>query len=168
MPNGKPAQAGQFLSHRYVDTGRSLELPGGFEKPLTVLLVAFRRDQQVAVDTWRPVADDIRSSHPDVCYYELAVIDRRLRPAKHFVDDRMCTAVPDTACERTITTYTDKPTVRRALDIGDEAEIHVFLLDRDGIIYWRAEGPCNEESATHLQETVDSLSGQPSRPPASH
>jgi hypothetical protein len=139
--------------------GRSLGLPGGFEKPLTVLLVAFGRDQQAAVDTWLPVADDIRASCPDVCCYELAVVDRIFRPAKPFIDGRMRTALPDaTVRERTITAYTDKATVRRALDIEDETEIHAFLLDRDGIVYWRAVGPRNDENATHLREIVESLS----------
>jgi hypothetical protein len=140
-------------------TGRRLQLPDEFEEPLNLVFVAFRRGQQADVDSWLPVAADIEASFPDVRYYELPVISRLYAPAKLFIDGGMRAGIPDEGTrERTITVYTDKRTVRRALDIEDESEIHAFLVDRDGVIYWRAVGPHDDESAEHLHEIVDSLS----------
>jgi hypothetical protein len=140
-------------------TGRTFQLPEDFEEPLNLVFVAFRRAQQADVDSWLPVAADIEASFPDVRYYELPVMSRLYAAAKPFIDGGMRAGIPDVDTrERTITVYTDKKTVRRALDIEDESEIHAFLLDRDGVIYWRAAGPHDEDNAEHLHEIVDSLS----------
>jgi len=139
-------------------TGRRLELPGEFEAPLTLVFVAFRRDQQPDVDSWLGVAADLEADYPDLRYYELPVISRLYAPAKFVIDGGMRVGIPDRAVrERTVTVYTDKATVRRALDIGDEDDIHAFLLDREGRIYWRAMGSRSDADAADLRETVRSL-----------
>jgi hypothetical protein len=140
-------------------TGRTLQLPEEFEEPLNLVFVAFQRGQQADVDSWLPVAGDLEASYPDLRYYELPVINRLYAAAKPFIDGGMRAGIPDEDTrERTITVYTDKRTVRRALDIEDEDEIHAFLVDRDGVIYWRAAGPRNDADAAHLREIVESLS----------
>jgi hypothetical protein len=147
-----PPIAGETL------TGRSLELPGEFEEPLNLVFVAFRRDQQADVDSWVPVAEEIEASFPDVRYYELPVISRLYAPARPFIDGGMRAGIPDQDTrERTVTVYTDKRVVRRALDIESEEAIHAFLVDRDGAIYWRAEGPRADPAVEHLREVVESL-----------
>jgi hypothetical protein len=138
-------------------TGRPVELPGEFEAPLNLVLVAFRRGQQPDVDTWLPAAAALEADYP-LRYYELPVISRLYAPAKAFIDGGMRAGIPDTDTrERTITVYTDKSVVRRALDIEDETAIHAFLLDRDGTIYWRAAGPKTDAAADRLRETVAAL-----------
>jgi hypothetical protein len=140
-------------------TGRELDLPGDFEEPLNLVFVGFRRGQQADIDSWLPVATDVEAAYPDVRYYELPVISRLYAPARPFIDGGMRAGIPNPDIqERTVTVYTDKPTVCRALDIDDEDEIHAFLVDREGVIYWRAEGPRNDEDADHLREIVESLS----------
>ncbi len=139
-------------------TGRRLHLPEDFAAPLNLVFVAFRRSQQAAVDSWLSVAADIESSFPNVRYYEMPVIDRRYAVAKPLIDGGMRAGIPDDDIrERTITAYTDKRTVRRALDIEDEERIHAFLVDRDGAIYWRGVGSHDDERARHLEATVESL-----------
>jgi hypothetical protein len=140
-------------------TGRTLQLPEDFEEPLNLVFVGFRRNQQPAIDSWLPVAADIEAAFPEVRYYELPVISRLYAPAKRFIDGGMRAGIPnEDTRERTITVYTDKKTVRRALDIDDEDEIHAFLVDREGVIYWRAAGARTEKDADHLREIVESLS----------
>lgn len=140
-------------------TGRTLELPGEFEGPLNLLFVAFRRQQQSDIDTWVPVGEEIESEFPDVRYYELPIISRMYAPARPFIDGGMRAAITnrDTR-ERTVTVYTDKRTVRRALDIDTEAEIQALLVDRDGAIYWRSEGPRDDGDVAHLRDVLKSLS----------
>jgi hypothetical protein len=139
-------------------TGRRLHLPGDFEARLNLVFVAFRRGQQSAVDTWLPVAADVEASFPDVRYYELPVISRLYAPARPFIDGGMRRGIPDVrARERTVTVYTDKPTVRRALDIESESHVWAFLVDRDGRIHWRATGPADDDAIARLRETLASL-----------
>lgn len=139
-------------------TGRTMHLPADFEAPLNLVFVAFRREQQADVDTWVPVGDAIEADYPDVRYYELPVISRLYAPVRTFIDGGMRRGIPDRGTrERTVTVYTDKATVRRALDIDSENTVNAFLVDREGTIYWRSEGPKTDDDATHLREVLDSL-----------
>jgi hypothetical protein len=147
-----PPIAGETL------TGRRLELPDDFEKPLNLVFVASSRSQQAAVDSWISTAADLEAGFPDVNYYELPVISRRYAPARLFIDGGMRAGIPDEGTrERTITVYTDKRVVRRALDIDDESEVHALLVDPTGTVYWRAAGPKTDEDAEHLREVILSL-----------
>lgn len=139
-------------------TGHQLQLPDEFEAPLNLVFVAFRRSQQADVDSWLGVAADIEAEVPDVRYYELPVISRLYVPAKVFIDGGMRAGIPDTNTrERTVTIYTDKRVVRRALDIEDETEIHALLVDPDGTVYWRAAGPKTDDAEDDLRDAVRSL-----------
>lgn len=139
-------------------TGRHLDLPDDFEGVLNLVFLAFQREQQSDVDTWIPVGESIESDYADVRYYEIPTMSRLYAPVKRFIDGGMRSGIPDRETrDRTITLYTDKETVRRALDIDTEEKIHAFLVDREGTIYWRAEGPRDDTRAEHLREVIDSL-----------
>lgn len=139
-------------------TGRTLELPGEFGAPLNLVFVAFRRRQQAEVDSWLGAAAAIEAEFEAVRYYELPVISRLYAPARRFIDGGMRAGIPDTDTrERTVTVYTDKRVLRRALDIDTESEVHAFLVDRDGAVYWRASGPKTAAAVDRLRETVTSL-----------
>jgi hypothetical protein len=139
-------------------TGRRFDLPADFEASYNLAFVAFRRRQQADVDTWVPVAEDVEAEFPDVRYYELPVISRLYAPAKAFIDGGMRAGIPDAETrERTITVYTDKDVVRRALDIESEDAIRAFLVDREGVVYWRAAGPRTDAAVDRLREVLASL-----------
>lgn len=117
-------------------TGRTLELPGEYGAPLDLVFVAFRRRQQREGDSWLGAGAAIEDEFDGVRYYELPVIARLYAPARRVIDGGMRAGVPDTDTrERTVTVYTDKRVVRRALDIDTESEVHAFLVDRDGTVY---------------------------------
>ena len=63
--------------------------------------------------------------------------------------------IPDPAVRAaTITLYIDKAPFKRALRISDEDRIHVLLVDRDGRVHWRAEGPFDPAAAEQLVERL--------------
>ena len=51
---------------------------------------------------------------------------------------------------RTITLYVDKPAFRRALELPHEEDIYVLLVDREGKVFWRAEGAFAPEKGESL------------------
>lgn len=136
----------------------SYDLPGDLEADRNLLLVAFRREQQAAVDTWVPLVAEIEGERSDFRYYELPVISRYYRPFQWFIDGGMRAGIPDADTRsRTITIYTDTPTFRRALDLPTDSTIYALLVDRDGQVHWRAEGPLTDAAArdlhAHLSES---------------
>lgn len=132
--------------------GERYDLPGDLDAARNLLLVAFRREQQAAVDTWLPLATEIEAESDDVRYYELPVISRYYRPFRWVIDGGMRAGIPDEDTRRrTITVYTDTATFRRALDLPTDSTIYALLVDRDGRVHWRAEGPLTDAVADELR-----------------
>jgi hypothetical protein len=134
---------------------RPFVLPRDIERELAIVLVAFQREQQAAVDTWLPVARAIEDRKPRVCVYELPVIRRMNRLSRSLLDGAMRRGIPDQhARQHTITLYLDKPAFRNALGIESEDRIEVMLVDRDGRVLWRRTGPCDREGQAALERAI--------------
>jgi hypothetical protein len=134
---------------------KRLSLPEAFEGELNLVFVAFQRWQQSQVDTWIPLARQLEASLPGLRYYELPTIRRLNALSRTFINEGMRAGIPDpVARERTITLYVDKTKFRKALQLPHEEEIHVMLLDRSGVVLWRAEGAFTLEKAGSLEAAV--------------
>jgi hypothetical protein len=130
---------------------RGFTLPADFEGDVNVLLIAFQRWHQRAVDTWIPFVRQLEQAHDDVRYYELPVIQRMNVLGRTFINEGMRAGIPDpVARARTITLYVDKPAFRQALELPHEEDIYVLLVDREGKVLWRAEGAFTPENGESL------------------
>jgi hypothetical protein len=136
----------------------SFHLPGDFEGDLNLCLIAFQRWHQPLINSWIPLARQLEETHPAFCYYEFPVI-RRLNPLfRSFIDQGMRTGIPEpVARHKTITLYTDKAAFKHALEIDDEEEIHLRLVDREGVVHWHAAGPITGEAAEALEQALRQL-----------
>ena len=140
--------------------GRNLEgwkftLPFDLEGKRNVVVIAFKREQQADVDTWMPFLGKVSAAHPELRVYEIPTLARGYRLMQSFIDGGMRRGIPDPAVRAaTITLYIDKAPFKRALRISDEDRIHVLLVDRDGRVHWRAEGPFDPAAAEQLVERV--------------
>jgi hypothetical protein len=135
--------------------GVEVRLPDGFEGDRNLVAVAFRREQQAAVDTWIEAAGPLVDAHPGLRFYELPTIDERGALFRFYVNNGMRAGIPDPdARARTITLYLDKTAFRRALDMADEEAIYVLLLDARGRELWRARGPATPEAVDTLRRRV--------------
>lgn len=135
--------------------GQRFVLPGDFQGDLNVVLVAFKREQQRDVDSWTPFLTTIVEGRRDVRVYEVPTLGRRYRLMRSFIDGGMRGGIPDKAVRAaTITLYIDKSPFRDALKLRDEERIVVLLVDRDGRVLWRAEGPFAVESGARLERRL--------------
>jgi hypothetical protein len=134
------------------------DLPGDFEGDLNLCLIAFQRWHQPLINSWIPLAGKLEETHPEFRYYEFPVIRRLNVLYRGFIDQGMRAGIPDpVARHKTITLYTDKEAFKRALEIDDEEEIHLRLVDRQGVVHWQAVGALTREVANSLLETVRQL-----------
>jgi len=134
---------------------RKLTLPTDFEGDLNIIIVAFQRWQQRAVDTWLPLAKQLEQVYDGVRYYELPVIQRINVLGRTFINEGMRAGIPDPkARARTITLYVDKAAFRQALELPHEEDIYVLLVDRQGSVLWRTEGAFTPEKGESLATTV--------------
>lgn len=135
--------------------GKRLYLPAGFGGARNVVLIAFRRWHQSLVDSWFPYLDRLMSMHQGLRAYELPLISNLYALARPFIDGGMAAAIPDPKVrERTLTVYTDVGRVTTALGIRNQSTITALLVDREGRIFWRGEGPYAPEHATDLERAL--------------
>ncbi|NTV37735.1 MAG: hypothetical protein HGA82_00825, partial [Anaerolineales bacterium] len=63
-----PTVQGENLS------GREMILPKDFEGKLNIVIVAFHRGQQLLVNSWMPVIQQLEKKYPELHFYELPTI----------------------------------------------------------------------------------------------
>lgn len=135
--------------------GKKFVLPRDFEGKLNIVFVAFQREQQLAVNTWLPTADLLESIHPKLRYYELPTISRMNPIARWFINTGMRSGIKDPKSrKKTITLYLNKGSFLKDLGIPGEDNIYILLVDKQGNVDWRSEGPCDVEKAKNLSDFI--------------
>ena len=143
------------LSGRRLD-GRHHNLPGDLREQHTLIVAAFRREQQALVDEWLPWLVDLEERRPDVAVYELPVLSSAYSPARWFIDGGMARGVgTDAARARTITVYTDVGKAVRELGLPGTDTIGVLLVDRSGRILAREHGGFDDEKTMRLTAALE-------------
>lgn len=154
MKNILPASTFPEVEGKNLD-GRKFILPRDFEGRLNIVFVAFQREQQLAVNTWLPMATLLEDIHKGLEYYELPVHSGMNPILRWFLKHamRMGIRYPGSR-NKTINVYTDKDPFCRALGISSEDNIHVLVLDDEARIVWRCEGSCDVEKAEKLSDFI--------------
>lgn len=136
--------------------GRAFRLPGDLGGELNLCLIAFRQWQQREVDTWLVALERSRaSSVAGFGWWEFPTGRRMGEAMERFVDAGMRAGIPDPAARaRTITLWTDKPAFMEALALATDATIQVVLIDREGRVVWRTEGPFTAEKGAALERAL--------------
>ena len=149
MPRRFPTLVAQDLE------GTVLELPAALAGDPSVVIVAFERRQQAAVDTWLPWLSELRKRAPRLEVYEVPTISQRWRPARRLIDGGMRAGIPDPAVRRrTLTTYTDVGAVLEALELEGTDTIAVVVVDPGGTILWQGLGGYDPALAAELERAV--------------
>jgi hypothetical protein len=140
--------------------GRSFALPGDFRAPINLVFVAYQRNQQAEVDSWKAAADDAKARRPDLAVWELPTLSRSSGLFRGFIDGGMRRGIPDVGTRAvTITLYIDKRAFNAALQIATEETITVLLVRPDGDVVWRAVGAFSPEAGAALRGALDRTPG---------
>ena len=131
--------------------GEDVALPACFTGEQNLVLVAFRREQQTAVDSWIEWYTAVAGEHPGLHVYEVPVIATRWSPGRAMIDGGMAKAVATSeARRRTLTVYGDVRRVTDGLAIRDTSAITALLVDDAGRISWRTTGACTQAATDAL------------------
>ncbi len=134
---------------------RKVELPADLQGKINLLCIAFYQWQQMEVDSWAPLSQELEQTQPDFHFYELPTIQRRNVLAQAFINEGMRSGIPDPATrERTITLYIDKQAFQHALSMPDEDHIYILLVDRAGNVLWQARGENTQENSASLRQAI--------------
>jgi len=154
------------LEARDLET-RLVKLPAGFEGERNVVLVAFRREQQDAVDSWVQWLEARAEADPGLRFYELPTLGTQWSPARRVIDGGMAAAIRDPAVlRRTLTIYTDVRRVTAGLGIDTTDTISLFVVDGTGVVHWRGSGEFDAATAATLGDVLDTLASGAHAPAA--
>ncbi|HEX4918337.1 MAG TPA: hypothetical protein VFV43_10600 [Limnobacter sp.] len=125
-------------------------LPADLPGPHTLVLVAFKREQQALVDTW---IDGLQLKSPGNVYpwVELPVLEDYGNWFQWFVDNGMRRGIQgEYNREKVITVYTNKSEFRKATGIASEETIHVLVVKPSGEIVTHLQGAYAADKAKLL------------------
>jgi hypothetical protein len=138
---------------------REFNLPQDFEGKLNLLALAFEQWQQNDVNSWLPTVSTLSELYPNLKFYELPTLTQFNGLFQSAIDGGMRSGIPDKAVrEVTITLYLDRAAFLRLLEIPDTKTIVLLLVDNEGKIYWRGQGPFDETQREGLEQTLIALS----------
>lgn len=130
-------------------------IPHGLAGGPHVIIMAFQQWQQMLVEAWKPPLEELAERHPGMEVWEVPSISKGYRLFRAGIDGGMRAGIPDPDVRRhTLTTYTDIHALARALGLSSLETIHVFLVDCQGNILWRAEGEPSDEALVALEAAV--------------
>ena len=134
---------------------QQLTLPKDFQGKLNLVFIAFEQWHQMEVDSWIPLAIELEQQVSGLYYYELPTIQSRSSFSKWFINEGMRAGIPNPKIrERTITLYLDKKNFRKALELTDERHIYILVVDPQGNVLFRLQGPYSQEGETSLRQTL--------------
>lgn len=135
--------------------GTEVTLPTDLADPFTLVLVAFQKEQQPAVDTWLPAMEAIEDAREDFALFELPTIREVNGIARFFIRRGMRGVIEsERGRARTVILFLDKEPFKKALEITDETVIHTFLLDRTGTVRWQTTGTHSPEKEAGLKRVL--------------
>jgi hypothetical protein len=142
--------------------GDSYNLPKDLKGTFNIIIIAFRREQTEILEGWATALDAVVSKDQPVEYYELPVLSASYSPLRWWIDGGMRAGIVDQKSrDRTITLYTNKSKFKNQMGIPDEETVYVFLIDKEGNIFWRTEGNVSQQKISELQKILNETS--PSR-----
>jgi hypothetical protein len=135
---------------------KPVTLPAQLPAERSLVLMAFEREQQIALNTW---VEGLGLKDGKLPWIETPVIAKGYGLFSGFIGGGMRRGITDPALrERTITLYTDPAALRRGMGLsGDGKEVWVMVLDRTGQVLAQAPGTFTPDKAKPLLEALNGV-----------
>jgi hypothetical protein len=138
--------------------GKEYNLPYDLEQKLNLLIVPFRREQQVLVNEWSNFLRELIEKYSFFEFYEIPTLAKGYILMRFAIDGGMKAGIANKRTrERTITIYINKRKFKKQLQIQNENLIYLFLVNREGEIYWKEQGQFNEKKGNKLEKILKDL-----------
>ena len=136
-------------------TGRTLVIPDSLDRRIALVVLAFRRHAQPAVDSWLVPIARRYSDDPGFCWYELPMLGGGWRTVAGFIESGMRSGIDPANHDRVATYYGDSRRFRDILRIDDHDTAHAFLLDETGVVIWSESGWAGRRRMDELSSLID-------------
>ncbi|MFW9893126.1 MAG: hypothetical protein ACFFFO_13025 [Candidatus Thorarchaeota archaeon] len=155
MTNKFPNVVGSNLN------GDRIRIPSELKGDYNILLVPFQQWQQGLVNSWVPFLEHLMEKKEWFDYYELPTIRKMNVFFRRMIDGGMRGGIPSRDTRgRTVTLYIDKAPFKEQLEIPTEDTLYLYLVDKNGTIFWRESGEISDEKATSLENALGEVMNQ--------
>lgn len=135
--------------------GDDITLPDGFEGEINLVSMGFVQGHQRDINGWIDLVPELTQSFPTLRFYEVPVIYEAGPLFRWWLNNGMrIGVVEDVARRRTITVYTDRAAFSQSINLASLDEIHTLLLDSEGRILWRQDGPPTKNGRHSLMKSI--------------
>lgn len=137
--------------------GLELKIPKDLDHRATVLIVALKRSHMSMVESWLPHLESIAREIPGTHFYELPTMPALYAPVRGIIDNEIVqqhAGVKKDTAEHTFTVYTNQTAFMKSARIASADTIHIFLLNSEGQVAYRATGAWTEQKGTVLRESI--------------
>lgn len=139
--------------------GKEYLLPEELETEISILVLAYKRDQQKDVDAW---LNAIKENELDICpavtSYEVPVLKQFNSFIRFNIDNGMRYGINDKAKrEHVLSIYVDKESFNQALNLDSEESVHTLVIRKSGEILWQEKGTVNTDKISKLKNFMKTL-----------
>lgn len=125
--------------------GEPVSIPGNHRQ---LILLAFEREQQAAIDSW---VDGLHLGESRMDWLEIPLIDDPGMILRWVISNGMRGGIPSPSRRaRVVTFFTDKEKFLQDLGIEDQSSCYLFVIDAKGAILFSVFGPYKADRAEQL------------------
>jgi len=140
--------------------GDLLSFPKDLAAPLTLIVIGFKREHQIDIDTWIQTYQEKSLADQSVDFFELPIIYEVGMVKRLFINNGMKMGIPDPEqLKRTVTIYMKRQNLFDALKMKED-NIYSLLVTQKGKILWRSEGAASAQKIDTLESAIKSYAPQ--------
>ncbi len=136
--------------------GGKHSFPEEFKDSRTLLLLAFKHEQQELLNPWLTATTKLTKTTQNFKVIEMPTIESSSAAFRAMVNNGMRSGIDDEeARRRTMTLYVNKRDFLDTLGIKDESKVYALLVDSSGKVIWRYDGDYTPEALVSLVNALD-------------
>ncbi|MDZ7331765.1 MAG: mitochondrial ATPase complex subunit ATP10 [candidate division KSB1 bacterium] len=138
-------------------SGIEIKYPDDLQGKITLILIAFKRETQLKIDSWLEPFSKVFSADTSVQFFEIPMLSAGWKLMSPIIDGGMRSGIPKQKHGNVTTFYGNVDKYCEQLGIKDKSDAYIFLLDPEGKIQWRSNGFATQEKLKELFERIETL-----------
>lgn len=132
-------------------SGQKVVFPDITHGKTALILIAFKRQAQGIIDSWRAPFEEHYGNDSNFVFYEIPMISSSWKLMSSMIDSGMRSGVPKRLHDHVATYYGPLDKYYTLFGISDNRDAYAFLLDQHGNIIYSGHGPASAEKIKDLK-----------------
>lgn len=135
-------------------SGKKIVFPDAASGKTALIVIAFRRQAQGVIDSWRLSFEEQFGNDENSIFYEIPMISSGWKMIAQIIDNGMRSGVPKSLHDHVATYYGPLENYYEFFEIRDKRDAYVFLVDKDGYIIYKDQGYATTNKFKALQRAA--------------